>query len=68
MTLFDRVFGGSSEMYAWAEKSVAEAIEKFGADKEVTLPNTAYCLPCYYAVTGVKLTNMGEVKEALEDD
>ncbi len=66
MTLFDRVFGGSSEMYAWAEKSVAEAMEKFGADKEVTLPNTAYCLPCYYAVTGVKLTNMGEVKEALE--
>ncbi|MCI8417217.1 MAG: CO dehydrogenase/CO-methylating acetyl-CoA synthase complex subunit beta [Lachnospiraceae bacterium] len=66
MTLFDRVFGGSSEMYAWAERSVADAMEKFGADAAVTLPNTAYCLPCYYAVTGVKLTTMGEVKEALE--
>lgn len=66
MTLFDRVFGGSDEMYAWAEKSVAEAFEKFGADKEVSLPSTAYSLPCYYAVTGEKLTTLGEVKAALE--
>ena len=66
MTLFERAFSGSSEMYAWAEKSVADAMEKFGADAAVSLPNTAYCLPCYYAVTGVKLTTMGEVKEALE--
>jgi len=66
VTLFDRAFSGSSEMYAWAEKSVADAMEKFGADAAVSLPNTAYCLPCYYAVTGVKLTTMGEVKEALE--
>ncbi len=66
MTLFDRVFGGSDEMYAWAEKAIAEAIEKFGADKEVSLPSTAYSLPCYYAVTGEKLTTLGEAKAALE--
>ena len=66
MTLFDRVFGGSSEMYAWAEKSVTEAIEKYGLDKAVSLPNTAYSIPCYYAVTGVKLTTLAEVKEAMD--
>ncbi|MCC8140466.1 MAG: CO dehydrogenase/CO-methylating acetyl-CoA synthase complex subunit beta [Lachnospiraceae bacterium] len=65
MTLFDRVFGGSQEMYAWAEKAVTEAVEKYGVDKEVSLPQTAYCLPCYYAVTGEKLTKLGEVQEAL---
>ena len=51
MTLFDRVFSGSNEMYAWAEKSVAEALEKYGADAAVSLPSTAYSLPCYNAVT-----------------
>ena len=66
MTLFDRVFSGSNEMYAWAEKSVADAMEKYGADAAVSLPSTAYSLPCYYAVTGKKLTTLGEVKEALE--
>ena len=66
MTLFDRVFSGSGEMYAWAEKSVAEALEKHGADAAVSLPSTAYSLPCYYAVTGEKLTTLGEVKAALE--
>ena len=66
MTLFDRAFGGSSEMYAWAEKSVAEALEKYGADAAVSLPSTAYSLPCYYEVTGEKLTTLGEVKAALE--
>ena len=66
MTLFDRVFSGSNEMYAWAEKSVAEALEKYGADAAVSLPSTAYSLPCYYAVTGEKLTTLGEVKAALE--
>ncbi len=66
MTLFDRVFSGSNEMYAWAEKSVADALEKYGADAAVSLPSTAYSVPCYYAVTGEKLTNLGEVKAALE--
>ena len=33
--------------------------------KAVAFPNTAYSLPCYYAVTGTKVTNLGELKEAL---
>lgn len=35
------------------------------ADKAVEFPHTAYCLPCYYAVTGVKVKTLGEMKEAL---
>ena len=36
-----------------------------GADKAVSFPNTAYSLPCYYAVTGTKVGTLGELKEAL---
>ena len=66
MTLFDRVWSGAGEMYAKAEKAVAEAVEKYGLDKAVSFPDTAYSIPEYYAVTGIKLNTLGEVKNALE--
>ena len=65
MTLFDVVFSGADTVYGLAEGAINAAIEKHGADKEVSFPGTAYCLPCYYAVTGTKVTNLGELKEAL---
>ena len=65
MTLFDRVFNGSDAVYGLTEGAIDAAIEKYGADKAVSFPNTAYSLPCYYAVTGTKVTNLGELKEAL---
>ena len=65
MTLFDRVFNGSDAVYGLTEGAIDAAIEKHGADKAVSFPNTAYSLPCYYAVTGTKVTNLGELKEAL---
>ena len=65
MTLFDRVFSGSDAVYGLTEGAIDAAIEKYGADKAVSFPNTAYSLPCYYAVTGTKVTNLGELKEAL---
>ena len=58
MTLFDRVFSGSDAVYGLTEGAI-------DADKAVSFPNTAYSLPCYYAVTGTKVTNLGELKEAL---
>ncbi len=65
MTLIDRVFNGSDEMYALAVKSVDEALSKFGADKKVSFPDTAYSLPCLYAFTAKKIGTLGELKEAL---
>ena len=62
MTLFDRVFKGSDDMYDIAVKAVNEAIDKFGEDKAVELPHTAYALPCLYAFTGVKYQTLGQVK------
>ena len=65
MTLFDRVFTGNDAVYGLTEGAINAAIEKHGADKAVSFPNTAYSLPCYYGVTGTKVTNLGELKEAL---
>lgn len=65
MTLFDRVFSGNDAVFGLTEGAINAAIEKHGEDKAVSFPNTAYCLPCYYSVTGVKVTNLKELKEAL---
>ena len=65
MTLFDRVFTGNDAVYGLTESAIDAAIAEHGADKAVSFPNTAYSLPCYYGVTGTKVTNLGELKEAL---
>ena len=67
MTLFERVFGGNDVVYARTVAAVDEAIATYGEGEAVSFPGTAYSLPCYYAVTGVKITNLGEMKAALAD-
>ena len=65
MTLFERVFGGNDAVYGLTEAAIDAAIAANGEEKAVSFPDTAYALPCYYAVTGVKVTNLKEMKEAL---
>ena len=65
MTLFDVVFSGNDTVYGLTEGAIDAAIEKHGADKAVAFPDTAYSLPCYYAVTGTKVATLGQLKEAL---
>ena len=63
--LINRIFNGNDAVYGLTVQAVDDAIQKHGADKAVGFPHTAYCLPCYYAVTGVKVKTLGELKEAL---
>ena len=65
MTLFDVVFSGNDTVYGLTEGAIGDAIAKHGADKAVAFPGTAYSLPCYYAVTGTKVSTLGELKDAL---
>ncbi len=65
MTLFERVFGGNDYNYARTVAAIDEAIATYGEAEAVSFPGTAYSLPCYYAVTGVKITNLGEMKAAM---
>ena len=53
-TLFQRVFDGNDAMYALAVKAVDEAVAKLGPDAPATFGDTAYSLPCFYAMTGKK--------------
>ena len=66
MTLFDRVFGGNDYNYARTVAAIDEAIAANGEGCAVSFPNTAYSLPCYYGITGVKITTLGEMKAAME--
>lgn len=65
MTLFERVFNGNDAVYGLTETAIDNAIAQHGADKAVSFPNTAYSLPCYYGVTGTKVANLGDLKNAL---
>ncbi|MCD7765716.1 MAG: CO dehydrogenase/CO-methylating acetyl-CoA synthase complex subunit beta [Lachnospiraceae bacterium] len=65
MTLFDVIFKGNDAVYGLTENAIDDAIAKYGADKPVAFPDTAYSIPCYYGVTGTKVGNLGELKEAL---
>ncbi len=64
-TLFEMVFNGNDTIYARAEAAIDAAIAQHGESKAVSFPATAYSLPCYYAVTGEKVNNLGELKAAL---
>ena len=66
MTLFDRIFAGSDAAWGLAEGAVDGAIAQYGEEKTVGFPDTAYGLPCYYAVTGTKITALKELREALD--
>ena len=65
MTLFERVFGGNDYNYDRTVAAIDEAIAQYGEGEAVSFPDTAYSLPCYYAVTGEKITNLGEMKAAM---
>ena len=47
MTLFDVVFSGNDTVYGLTEKAIDDAVAKYGADKAIAFPDTAYSLPCY---------------------
>ena len=65
MTLFDRVFNGSDEMYERAVKAVQEAEKTCNDDTPVAFPDTAYYVPSIYGFTGIKVEKFGQLKEVL---
>ena len=65
MTLFDRVFGGNDYNYERTVAAIDAAIAANGEGCAVGFPATAYSLPCYYGITGEKITNLGEMKAAM---
>jgi acetyl-CoA synthase len=48
-----------------AEKKVQEALEKWGPDQQVGFPDTAYYLPIIYAILGIPVEKIADMKPIL---
>ena len=59
--LTDLIYGGYTAVAGLTEGAVNDAIAKYGADKEIAFPDTAYFFPTIYAATGVKVKTLGDL-------
>ena len=59
--LTDLIYGGSNAVAGLTEGAVNAAIEKYGAEKKASFPDTAYFCPTIYAATGVKVQTLGDL-------
>ena len=59
--LTNLIYGGSNAVAGLTEGAVNDAIAKYGADKAVAFPDTAYFFPTIYAATGVKVKTLGDL-------
>jgi acetyl-CoA synthase len=57
---------GAHEIVKRVEQKVKDAIEKYGADKEIAYPNTAYYLPIIYGNLGIKIEKLGDMPQVIE--
>jgi acetyl-CoA synthase len=57
---------GAHKIYNKAEEKYKEAMERFGPDREIGFPNTAYYLPIIYAMTGIGISKVGDMRKALD--
>ncbi|MBA4418809.1 MAG: CO dehydrogenase/CO-methylating acetyl-CoA synthase complex subunit beta [Syntrophus sp. (in: bacteria)] len=57
---------GAHKIFLKAEEKYNEALEKFGPQQEVGFPNTAYYLPIIYAMTGIGVAKIEDMKRVLD--
>ena len=57
---------GAHKIYNKAEKKFKEALERFGPHQEVGFPNTAYYLPIIYAITGIGVEKIEDIRKVLD--
>ncbi|WP_297058727.1 acetyl-CoA decarbonylase/synthase complex subunit alpha/beta [Thermosulfurimonas sp.] len=58
---------GAHKIVERAQEKYEEAVKKFGKEKEVAFPNTAYYLPIIYAMLGYPVKKLGDCGEVLEE-
>ncbi|MBC8505641.1 MAG: CO dehydrogenase/CO-methylating acetyl-CoA synthase complex subunit beta [Anaerolineales bacterium] len=61
-----RAIRGSNALVMEAELMLDRALKEKGPDTIVEFPNTAYYLPTIYGMTGLEVTTLGQIKEALD--
>ncbi len=58
---------GAHKIVDMAEEKYEAALKKFGADQEVSFPNTAYYLPVIYSMLGAKVEKIGDMKDIFQE-
>jgi len=51
---------GAHKIATRVEKKYAEVLQKYGPEKEIGFPDTAYYLPIIYAMLGIPVKNLGD--------
>jgi len=59
--LTDLIYAGSNAVAGLTEGAVNDAITKYGEDRKLSFPDTAYFFPTIYAATGVKVQKLGDL-------
>ncbi len=54
---------GAHKIVDMAEEKFEAALQKYGADQEISFPNTAYFLPVIYSMLGAKVEKLGDMKD-----
>jgi len=57
---------GAHKIYNKAEEKFRDAMERFGPNQEVGFPNTAYYLPIIYAITGIGVERIEDMRKVLD--
>jgi len=57
---------GAHKVYNKAEEKFRDAMERFGPKQEVGFPNTAYYLPIIYAITGIGVERIEDMRKVLD--
>jgi acetyl-CoA synthase len=57
---------GAHKIVERAEKEYEEALERWGPNEPVGFPNTAYYLPVIYAILGIPVEKLDDMKPVLE--
>jgi acetyl-CoA synthase len=57
---------GAHKIVECAEREYEDAMERWGPNEPVGFPNTAYYLPVIYAILGVPVEKLGDMKPVLE--
>ncbi|MFZ7132772.1 MAG: acetyl-CoA decarbonylase/synthase complex subunit alpha/beta [Eubacteriales bacterium] len=65
MNLFKIIYLGKNQYLKLAEEMVQKAILEKGKEANVKFPSTAYSLPVIYAITGEKISTVGDLEKAL---
>jgi len=61
-----RAIRGANALVTEAEVMLNKALKEKGADTPVSFPNTAYYLPTILGMTGIEVTNLGDLLPVLE--